>query len=62
MEHKNTHAQRPGLMQEIGNVREEITEIHNVEIDKNLSFIKHSYYEGSTSIKLLAHKVRKQQS
>lgn len=62
MKHKNIQVQRPGLMQEIGKIKEEINELHNVEIEKNLIFLKQRYYEaGSRSLKLLSYRLRKQQ-
>lgn len=62
MKYKNINVQRPGLMQEIGKIKERNHWLHNVEIEKNLIFLKQCYYEaGSRSLKLLSFRLRKQQ-
>ncbi len=55
IKYKNINVQRPGLMQEIGKIKERNHWRHNVEIEKNLIFLKQSYYEArSRSLKLLS--------
>ncbi len=59
MKYKNINVQRPGLMQEIGKIKERNHWRHNVEIEKNLIFLKQSYYEArSRSLKLLSFRLR----